>query len=482
MASVVFCQKVTYAYFGTMSLSAVLKEAGHKVELVMDTDAKKVANETLALKPKIVAFSTLTATGEFEWALEVAKLLKKKNKKIITVFGGIHPTLFPKETMQNKEVDILCKGEGEHSFLELCNRVDKKKPCTRLPGFWVRTPKGIVKNPVGKLAENLDEFPFPDRDLYQKYGYFNNPDSIDVLAGRGCPFNCTFCYNHVFMTEYKGKGKFVRKRSVENFVEELIEVKSKYAPKTFTFVDELFTIDKKWLKHFLELYKEKVSLPFICSVRGDIMDDETASMLAEAGASRVCLGLETGNEELRNKLLNKRVTNAQLERTANTLHKHGIKFLTTNMVGLPGETVENAFETIELNQRIKTDYVWYSVFQPYPELQITKQMEANGTLPLLKPSEFDTTYFKGSLLKQENINQLVNLHKFFYPAFKIGFIKPVVKQLIKLPPNPIFELVFIASFGLFQVSYYQRNPLQVLSMGLANLKVFYGDGQKENQN
>ncbi len=493
MAKIVFCQKVVYAYFGTMIISSFLKQHGHKVELVMDTDVDRVVKETLELIPDVVAFSTLTATGEFEWALEVAEKLKQANQKILTVFGGVHPTLFPEEAIKSKAVDVVCRGEGEHAMLELCSRLGKKQPAgaekiartqplAGIQNLWVRTPKGISKGALGKLVEDLDEFPFPDRQLYQKYGYFNNPDSVDVLAGRGCPFNCSFCYNPVFMAQARGKGKFVRKRSVENLVAELEEIKRKYKPKFITFVDELFTLDKHWLREFLQKYRERIALPFICSVRADVMDDETAAMLAAGGASRVCLGLETGIEVLRNTLLKKRVTNEQLVRTAEVLHRHGIKFLTTNMLGLPGETVENAFETIELNRRIKADYVWYSVFQPYPELEITKQMISSGIIsPNLSPAEFDTTYFKGSLLKQKNIKQLVNLHKLFYPAFKLRWLKPLFRQLIRLPPNPLFELVFILSFGWFQVSYYHRNPLQVLAMGISNLKVFYEKPKKREK-
>ena len=479
MAKVVFCQEIVYSNFGTMIISSVLKKHGHGVELVIGTDVDRVVAEILALNPGIIAFSILTATGEFEWALEIAGKIKDRIPRILTVFGGVHPSIFPDGVIGNKAVDVLCIGEGEYAMLELCNRIDKGKPIAGIENLWVRTKKGISKGRMGHLVEDLDEFPFPDRELYQKYGYFNNPDSIDMLAGRGCPFNCSFCYNSVFMKMHAGKGRFVRKRSVDNVIAELEEVKRSYHPKSLTFVDELFALDKRWLSEFVKKYRERIALPLICSVRADVMDDETAALLAAGGTSHVCLGLETGNEELRNSLLRKRLTNAQLERAAEILHRHGIKLLTTNMVGLPGETIENAFETIELNHKIKSDFVWCSVFQPYPELDITKQMISTGCMPNLRPEEFDTTYFKGSILRQDNIKQLVNLHKFFYLAFKLPVLKPLFRQLIKLPSNPIFEIVFIISYGWFQVSYYHRSPLQVLSMGIGNLKVFYGKKQNK---
>ena len=143
------------------------------------------------------------------------------------------------------------------------------------------------------------------------------------------------------------------------------------------------------------------------------------------------------------------------------------------MIGMPGETLEHAFETVALNQRIKTDFLYFSVFQPYPKLPMTKQLEENGMIKSFQSSDYETTFFKGSLIKQKNINELVNLHKFFYVAVKCPWLKPVIKKAIKLPPNWLFEQIFIMSFGWMQFTCFNRSPWQLLRMGLGNLKVYY---------
>ena len=459
-----------------MTISAVLKKHGHATELVMGSSSEKVANETLKIDPDIAAFSTLTATGDFEWALEIARHLKEHKPEIVTVFGGMHPTLFPEETMENAAVDILCRGEGEKPMLEVCDRFSSHEDLFGIPGIWIKRAGRISKNPPAELVKNIDEFPFPDRDLYQKYKYFDNLNSIDVIASRGCPFDCNYCYAPTLRKLYGESGNIVRKHSVDYVIAELESLKQKYKPRSFTFVDELFPLDKKWLADFSRKYAEKINLPFVLNMRADTVDTETVSLLKTVGLSRVCLGLETGNEKLRLHLLNKRITNEQFEKSAKVLHDNKIKFLTTNMLGLPGETVENAFETIRFNRQIKTDFVYFSIFQPYPKLELTRRIERAGAIPVLKPSEYDTTYFKGSLLRQDNIRQLVNLHKLFYLAFKLPWLEKGFKKLIKLPPNRLFDYIFILSFGWLQLSCFRRNPLQLLAMGLGNLKVFYGRG------
>ncbi len=474
MAKVVFCQRVTYSYFGIMTISALLKKYGHTTELVMTAEADKAIEEILALDPDIIMFSTVTATGDFEWAVDITLQLKARKPSLLTVFGSTHPTLFPEETMSHPTIDVACRGEGEMAMLEFCNSVDGGKDYSHIPGLWVRTPHGVVQNAIGHLVENLDEFPFPDRELYQKYGYFDHLDSIDVIAGRGCTFSCSYCLNTTSKEMLRGKGQFIRKHSVDYIIAQLIEVKEKYNPKSFTFVDELFTVNKRWIKEFSEKYRASVGTPFICSVTADTIDDETASWLSEAGVFRICMGLETGNERLRNEVLNKKFTNDQFIEAAARLHRHGIKFLTSNMIGIPGETVDNAFETIEMNQRVKTDFLYFSIFQPYPKLVLTEKMQKDGLLDTLKPAEYHTTFFKGSMLKQDNINELVNLHKFFFFAVKFPWLKPVIRQLIRLPSNWVFEQVFIISFGWMQLMCFRRNPIQLLLMGIGNMKVFYG--------
>ena len=141
MVKVAFVQKTFYSYFGTMSISAVLKKNGHETELFMEFHEKDIADAIKNSRPDVVAFSCLTATGEFEWAVETARKLKAELPNVPIVFGSIHPTLFPEKTINENDVDIICVGEGEIPMLELCSKLAKKPGVsnipTNIPGLWV---------------------------------------------------------------------------------------------------------------------------------------------------------------------------------------------------------------------------------------------------------------------------------------------------------------------------------------------------------
>ncbi len=474
MAHVVFCQRVVYAYFGVMSISAYLKRHGHSASLVMTQSPEDAAKKVLALDPDILGFSTLTATGEFEWGLEVARTVKKQKPSVLVIFGGIHPTLFPEESLHHSAVDMICAGEGEYALLEVCRRREQGLDLGDVPNLWVKTAGGIRRNALGALIKDLDELPVPDRGLYQSSGYFKKIRGMDVMAGRHCQFSCSYCYNPVLRDLYKGRGTFFRKHSVAYVLRECKELVAQYRPKSFTFVDEFFSADKNWLSDFSERYRREIKVPFLCNVRADTVDDEIAALLSGAGASTVCLGLETGNQGLRKNVLNKPFGNDRLVETARILHSHGIKFLTANMFGLPGETVENAFETVDLNRRIRTDFFYSSVFQPYPGLEITRRARQLGLIGFLKSSDYHSSYFRSSLLRQKGIKEVVNLHKVFVLAVKFPFLRPVFRAMIKWPPNVVFDIIFMLSFGWMQRVCFKRSLRQLLIMGFGNMKVVYG--------
>lgn len=457
-----------------MSISAYLKKNGHKTELVMNSDPERALKDVLSMSPQVLCFSSLIETGDFEWGVYIARKVKNANPDVLIVFGGLYPTLFPDDVMKNTHIDIICRGEGELPLLELCDNLDKKKDISSIPGLWVRSNSITAKNDPSPVINYLDDIPFPDRSLYDKYKYFDSLNSIDILTSRGCPFDCSYCYNSITKHLLDRRSNPVRLHSVDYVIQELEKLKNRYHPRSFTFVDELFPIKPEWISEFSEKYRLRVGLPFICNVRPDTLTKDSMFMLKKAGLRCVCMGLETGNENLRRDLLNKNLTNLQFEKAAELLHQSGIKFLTANILGLPGERLENAFETIEFNRKLKTDYVYFSVFQPYPGLPITKCLVEEGSIKTISPDNFDSTYFKGSPLEQPDIRDIVNLHKLFLITFRFPILKSFVKHLIKLPPNPVFNIIFMLSFAHLQLKCFQRNPWQLLKMGLGNFRIFSG--------
>jgi len=239
---------------------------------------------------------------------------------------------------------------------------------------------------------------------------------------------------------YRGLGGVVRKRGVDSLVSEIKETAQKYRLKLIRFPDDTFTGNRRWLLEFLNKYKEKINLPYTGLARANELNEEAVKMLKSSGCLNIFFGLETGDEEMRNKILKKNLTDKQIIDAAALLRKHQVKFGTYNMFGLPDETLSMAFETIKLNRKIKPDYTISNVFQPYPKTEIADYAAEHG---MLNPNiGYLETMNEGSILQVKDINRLINLCRFAYLAIKAPVLTPLIKVLIKLPPNKLFKMVF----------------------------------------
>ncbi|MBR9706087.1 B12-binding domain-containing radical SAM protein, partial [Candidatus Pacearchaeota archaeon] len=374
MAKIVFIQDSLFDQHSIQYLSAVLKQTKHEVDLfVVDAEKDKIMQRIRDSKPDIVAFSITSM--EYGWATDIAKKVKKENLAL-TIFGGPHPTYFP-DFIKNDFVDIVCIGEGEGAFVDLANAIDKKEDHTKIQNLWVKKDGKIHKNELRPLIEDLDSLPFPDKEIYYKYKFIKDLPTKRIIVSRGCPYACSYCFNHLYNQMYDGKGKFVRYRKPEKIIQEIKELKEKYPLKTISFSSDTFTLNRKWLLEFLELYKYELKIPFICNSRANEIDDEVAKKLSEAGCFYTSFGVEAGNERIRNEILKKNVSNKQIIDAANSFKKYNIKYVTYNMFGLPTETLNEAFETMELNAKIKANISTPTILQPIVGTTIYKFIQDN---------------------------------------------------------------------------------------------------------
>ena len=143
----------------------------------------------------------------------------KENFDIPILIGGGHPTVLPEYVISDHNVDMICIGEGEGAIVELADRMEKNQDYSNILNLWIKTDKGIVKNTIRPLLQDLDSLPFPDRDLFYRYGCFAG--NLYFISGRGCPFQCTYCCEHSFREIYKGRGKYNRLSSIYNIISEL---------------------------------------------------------------------------------------------------------------------------------------------------------------------------------------------------------------------------------------------------------------------
>ena len=235
-------------------------------------------------------------------------------------------------------------------------------------------------------------------------------------------------------------------------MEELHLIQDRWGIDEIRFSDDHFCMDAQWLKEFAPLYRKEIGRPFTVNARVDVLDEEKISLLAEAGCRLLCFGIETGRESLRNRVLKKKITDEQIFIAADLLNKYGIKYLSSNIIGLPGEQPEDAWKTIKINQKIGTHLPWYSMMQYYPGTQIHKDAVAADIIPEDFNPDFITNYFKNDYMRSDHIHELQNIHSFSILTSWLPWLtRPAQYLAHNFKSNILFKSIFKATYLLLSV-------------------------------
>jgi len=435
---------VTYDIYmeplGILYLSSVLKQAGHETALAVISEEDVLATAR-SFRPDVVAYSL--HTGVQQYHLAVNNRLKQE-RSFFAAFGGPHPTFFP-EMIEEQGVDGVCLGEGEAALLNLVQRLENGQPLSDLKNWWLRHNGQIQRNPLAPLIADLDTIPFPDRELMRSKEYLlKYPGQRSIMTARGCPYRCTYCFNHAYVELYGGEGRRVRRRSVDNVIEEALQLKLDYGLQFVYFADDTFNLMTDWLAEFADKYPTKVGIPFLCNIRANVVTEERMRLIARAGAYSVCMGIETGNERLRNTVLKRGMTDEQIYRAARIVHDLGLKLYTTNILGNPGSSLEDDWQTVRLNQAVRPHATSVTLLQPYPRTEIR---EYAASLGLIKGTVEDipSSYARSTVIKMEpkQRRQVENLHHLFGLLVQAPWLMPVARFLIRLPLTHLYLLFYM---------------------------------------
>mgnify|MGYP001570130516 CR=1 FL=1 len=378
---------INIGYLGVEYISSVLKNHGHQVELLIDPIhssnnnvtpvERENARQIKELKPDLIGFSMVTS--QYQWALKTAGVIKKETHTPI-IFGGTHPTADPNGVIKNSAVDMVCVGEGEEAMLELVKSLEMNDKRTDISNIWFKNGEDIIRNGVRPLMHELDKLPFPDKDLFvQKLGTACVSRYM-IIATRGCAFTCTYCFNNSNRELYRNKGKYVRKRSVDNVINELIQAKERYPIKRVTFADDHLTDNFQWLEEFAEKYKKRIDIPFVACSHVRFIDERRAKLLKKAGCWLLLLGLQTGSEYLRNTILKRNESNERVRDVARACHQVGLKFSIDLIFNLPHEKEEHLFETVNFMNELRPNIInTYSLFY-LPGTEIIQQAKETGMI------------------------------------------------------------------------------------------------------
>lgn len=445
MARLLFLQRDGYEAFGPMYLSSALKARGHQADVVVQSEeGRGFLDAVEAGRPEVVAFSIMS--GLHEWAADTAQKVKTR-LDVPVIAGGTHCTFFP-EFLDEPGIDAICRGEAEDALPDFMDALAAGRDGSDVPGFHVKTGSGVVRNDLYPLRSDLDEILPPDRVLYaRRYPGLASGTGAEVMAARGCPYNCSFCYNKMIRQMYKGKGTYVRRHSPERLVSEIVALRELRGERLryLSFVDDLFVQDRSWLEEFLDLYSLHVGLPYMSSVRANLIDEALVALLARSGCGMVSFGVESGDEELRNTVLAKRISEKQIRDTASLLTKYGIRFSTFNMFNLPGETLEKALATLRLNQQLgRLNYPWSGLLQPYRGTGVYDLALSAG---LISQAESGARRFDSLTIRQADTEALAAFSAYFYWMARHPALEPVLMRLARLR-IPLLERVAMLGASL----------------------------------
>ena len=418
---------------GIAYMAGVLQENNIDVEILdasaEDMDFKDVEKELLKRKPDLVALTALTPT--IGRALETAQVVKETLPDSIVVMGGYHPTFNFIETLEDENVDIVIRGEGEYIMLNLVQALENQSSLHDVKGivFKDKNSKEIVVNPEAPLIQDLDELPFPALNLLpmKKYRLLDmDTHMTTMITTRGCPMQCSFCSSAAM------HGKKIRERSVENIVDEIEYLKTNYDIDTIAFMDDTFTLKKRKVMAICdEILKRNIEIMWGCTSRVDTLDEKLLKKMKEAGCITIFIGVESADQQQLDNMC-KNTTIAKIENAFKIAHKLKIRTIASVALGMPGDTKEIMNKTVKFVHKLKPNYAIYSLATPYPGTRFYKEaFEKN----LIKIKDWSKYTLITPILETIDCS-LNDMRKIQAKAFMKFYLRPhyIIRQFLQDGP------------------------------------------------
>jgi radical SAM superfamily enzyme YgiQ (UPF0313 family) len=391
---------------GICSIAGVARGLGHECQLY-DLTVIPRGEELSLFKAKLESYKPdllATSCRSNEWTFTDELFRSVDTGRAPKIFGGPHATVAPEEVIEIADIVVL--GEGEQTFEDLLHGLVSGKDVSATPGCWGKIGGRIVKNEMRNLIPDLDMLPTPCWELFDDTHYRDSfmkerITGVKIVGSfegsRGCPYACTYCTNDYVRKLYKGKGKWRREKSPKRIVEEVMLFREKYGLDFIYWVDEVMLTDIDRLKAFRDLYREKVGVPFCFMERPENMTDEKVGVIKDAGAQVASIGIESGDEQLRKNLLNRRLSQEKIVSAFRASRKHGITTHAFTIIGFPDESDDSGKETFELLKEARPDSVQTTIFYP---LRRTELYDITVEKGLFNPgAPMPNRYYYGSSLE-----------------------------------------------------------------------------------
>lgn len=427
-----------------MYLAAIAKNSGYECKI----KDYSVNNETLddfsrdlkAFDPDYLLINVATPTLESD--LNVCCVAKVIKQNVVTIATGAYFLSFDIEVLENNPcLDLIIKGEPEFIFKDII----ENKPYEDILGLSYRKNGMVVSNGRRPFIENLDDIPFPARDILDN-NLFKRPDNNKVQTiikvSRGCPFHCFFC----LATPVSGAK--VRLRSAKNIVDEIKECVEKYNIKNFIFWSDVFDVNRDWVIILCqEIIDSGLKITWSSNSRADLIDEELADMMYKSGCRLVSMGVESGSQEILDKM-GKNLTLKQVRNAVKIFKKAKIKLYNYFVIGLPWEDEKHIEETIKFAIELNGDFVSFYTATALPGSRFYDYILENNLGDLKAKETYKNAYYYPSVATHHILkDRIMELHK---SAMKRFYLRPsyIVKKIFGIRSFAEFKNYMVAGFSL----------------------------------
>lgn len=464
--------------FGIRTISSYLKQHGHKTQLIFLPDPHvdnplfgnkryddKVLGDLIPLCSDSDLIGITLMTNFYEGAVQITEKLKSGVKTPV-IWGGIHATIRPGESLEH--ADMVCIGDGEEAVLEVLNRMEKGESCRNVSNIWIKENGKIISNSPRSLSRDLDIYPKPDyspdnhyilhegkiqplaSDLVRQYlergtlSGFLMKTGYQTMTGRGCPHKCTYCINDTLKKMYNNEN-YLRWRSTAHVIDELLWVKETLPYVGFIWIsdDAFFARPKESLEEFCKEYKEKIDLPFSCLASPMTITEEKMAMLVDAGLVYLQMGVETGSAKIQELFNRKQMDNECIMKAFNVINKYKDRMFPPSydfILDVPYETDEDKIQSLKLIARIpKPFHLNLFSLRLYPGTKLYEMAKNEGMILDGNMQIYKRSYM---MLDQSYLNLLTTLSKNGrFPCLLLKFLLsfPILNILNSKELKPVFK-------------------------------------------
>lgn len=400
---------------GIAYIAAVLEENNIKVQIIdgaaLELSWSQLEREIKRISPDVIGITALTPT--INQAIKTAQISKKVVPEAKIVLGGYHPTFTYPELLKEEFIDIIIKGEGEYTMLELVKALENGSPLQEVKG--IATEHFVT--PPREVIPDLDDMPFPARHLLpmDQYKILNiKLPTGTLISGRGCPYQCSFCSSSAM------HGPKMRMRSAKSVVDEMEHLINEHDSEMIAFMDDTFTLNhKRVVKICDEIMKRDLDVFWGCTTRVDTMNSEMMAKMRDSGCITLFMGVESADQQMLNQV-NKKTTINKIKDSFKLARSYDIRTIASVVLGMPGDTRENILKTIKFVKTLEPNYAIFSLATPYPGTSFYKQAVSNN---LIKVNDWSKYTLLSPVLETVDcsLEELKNLQK---KAFRSFYLRP----------------------------------------------------------